>query len=131
MNTEEFNKYLLLTPASGVVDVHDGVCFDNEGMVIPTSATEIFKTAFIDKKTKADKEIQVREEMDAILAGISTSETMALMFKYVEAKISAATDSSDAPISTTVLTPTGEDVVVWGDRITAELTDKLVELRQI
>ena len=76
---------------------------------------------------------QVKVDMRNILQPMETEEVLTLMFKYMEAKLAdiagipGDTPDPDAPS----LTPTGEDLVVWGDRVASELEAKLLELRSI
>jgi len=77
------------------------------------------------------KELLARDkvvaDMDNILNGMSTSETIAFMFKYIDAKLGTDTKSKGA----TFTTSNGEDVLAWGDRMSEELGSKLKELRDI
>ena len=77
--------------------------------------------------------MQVQSDMKSILRPMEIEEVLTLMFKYMETKLATATGSSaDAPApGTPSLTPTGEDLEVWGDRVASELEAKLVELRSI
>jgi len=79
------------------------------------------------------KKVKIAEDMNDLLSGMSNAEMLTLMFKYMGEKLAIATGgSSDAPVpGTPSLTPTGEDLVTWGDRLSLELEAKLIELRSI
>ena len=79
------------------------------------------------------KKVKIAEDMDDLLSGMSNAEMLTLMFKYMGEKLAIATGgSSDAPTKgAKSITPTGEDLVVWGDRLSSELETKLIELRSI
>ena len=76
---------------------------------------------------------QVTVDMKNILHPMEMEEVLTLMFMYMKAKLAdiagipGDTPDPDAPS----LTPTGEDLVVWGDRVASELEAKLIELRDI
>ena len=62
---------------------------------------------------------------------MTPAESMLLMLKYGFEKKQPNDGSSDVPTPTTPLTPTGEDLVTWGDRIAEELEVKILELRNL
>jgi len=74
-------------------------------------------------------EERIRQELDAIIGDLTPAESMYLMLQYSMTKMNP--DASDEPTPTTHLTPTGEDIVTWGDRIASELEAKMIELRNL
>ena len=75
-----------------------------------------------------EKRIKLKQELDAIVGDLSPAESMYLMLQYGFAKMNATSDASDEQIS---LTPTGEDIITWGDRIASELGSKLIEIKNL
>ena len=75
------------------------------------------------KKEQRIKEIQ--DEMDLLLPSVASS--MFLMLEYANAK-NPDLDANDTNES---LTPTGEDIITWGDRIHQELKDKMLEIKAL
>jgi hypothetical protein len=126
-----FKKYLVSTTNTGVDTIVGNECFDDKGNVIPDSEIQKLLPVFQADKVVQEKERQIREDMRKVLGGMDTAETLTLMFKYMGAKMATLSGSADAPLPTIPLTPTGEDLIVWGDRIATELEDKLIELRKL
>ena len=80
------------------------------------------------EEQKKMEEARIQREMDALISDMSTSEAMYLMLAYSKEKMS--TDQNDEPAGEH-LTPTGEDIIVWGDRLSSELETKITELRSL
>jgi hypothetical protein len=135
---------------SGVIDwwfsplsAGENIIYDN-GM--PYKFTEDFKKPVVvggvvvegqtqaeaDTVHKQSEKARIQEEMNALLGGMTPSESMLLMLKYGFEKMNAQSgDSNDSPTPSVPLTPTGEDLVTWGDRVASELEAKMVELRSL
>ena len=75
-----------------------------------------------------DKE-RIIEELNAIIGDLTPAESMFLMLQYGMTKMNP--NASDEPTPSTPLTPTGEDIITWGDRIASELEVKMIELRNL
>ena len=75
-----------------------------------------------------DKETKLRQELDAIVGDLTPAESMYLMLQYGFAKMQPSDAEDDSGVS---LTPTGEDIITWGDRVARELGQKLTELREL
>ena len=82
-----------------------------------------------------DKKDEIRNEMNALVGDMTMPEAMYLMLQYGMQKMSLAAtpnDQSDTPAPPPAsLTPTGEDLLTWGDRIASELEQKIMELRSL
>jgi len=79
-----------------------------------------------------EESLRIHSEMQDILKPMSIEETLTLMFTYMREKLSDATGPNDPDDPEAIpLTPTGEDIIVWGDRVADELEAKLIELRSI
>ena len=78
--------------------------------------------------TLAVEKTRLTEELNAIVGNLSPAESMYLMLQYGFAKMNPNDSEDEATIS---LTPTGEDIVTWGDRIAQELGNKLVEIKNL
>ena len=79
-------------------------------------------------KNKAIKEYRLRLELDAIVGDLSHAESMYLMLQYGFAKMNPSDAEDDSGVS---LTPTGEDIITWGDRLAQELGNKLLEIKSL
>ena len=79
-------------------------------------------------KIKKKKTQEIHSEMETVIGELSPAESMFLMLQYAMLKMN--TDASDDPTGTH-LTPTGEDIVTWGDKIASGLEAKIVELRAL
>ena len=80
-----------------------------------------------------EKKDQLRREMEALIGDMTTPEAMFLMLQYGMQKMNAGSGGgqNDDPVPTIPLTPTGEDLITWGDRIATELEKKIIELRSL
>jgi len=77
----------------------------------------------------ADKnKAKLKRELDAIVGDLSPAESMYLMLQYGFAKMNPNDAEDDSGVS---LTPTGEDIITWGDRIAQELGEKLLEIKAL
>ena len=76
-----------------------------------------------------NKKAKLLEELDAIIGDLTPAESMFLMLQYGMTKMNP--DASDEPAPSIHLTPTGEDIITWGDRIASELEAKMIELRNL
>jgi len=74
------------------------------------------------------KKAKLHQELDAIVGDLTPAESMYLMLQYGFAKMQPSDAEDDSGVS---LTPTGEDIITWGDRIAQELGQKLTELREL
>ena len=77
-------------------------------------------------KAKEEEKARLRLELDAIVGDLTPAESMYLMLQYGFAKMQPSDAEDDSGVS---LTPTGEDIITWGDRIAKELGDKLKEIK--
>ncbi len=78
-------------------------------------------------KTKEKKKQKIHSEMETLIGELSPAESMFLMLQYGMLKMSGdANDPTGAH-----LTPTGEDIVTWGDKVASGLEAKIVELRTL
>ena len=74
---------------------------------------------------------ELRREMNDLVGDLTAPEAMFLMLQYGMLKMNANGDPSDEPAPSVPLTPTGEDLEVWGDRIASSLEQKIIELRSL
>ena len=79
-------------------------------------------------KLKQKKKQEIHSEMETLIGELSPAESMFLMLQYGMLKMNG--DTSD-PATGTHLTPTGEDIITWGDKIASGLEAKIVELRNL
>ena len=83
------------------------------------------------KQKSQDQREQLVKEANQII-DLSPAESMYLMLEYQYAKANPndpndPNDSSSQPS----LTPTGEDIITWGDRIHQELNAKMIEIKAL
>ncbi len=93
-----------------------------EGNIPEEAYTQVELDAYANSKVKQD----MHNEMNELLEDMTPAEAMLLMLHYGMAK----TNTSGTPVGEH-LTPTGEDVVTWGDKLATKLEDKIVKLRAL
>jgi len=95
-----------------------------EGNIVEPALTpdEIVVSSLNEEKAK------LHQELDDIVGDLTPAESMYLMLQYGFAKMQPSDAEDDSGMS---LTPTGEDIITWGDRIAKELGQKLTELREL
>jgi len=76
----------------------------------------------------SNKKSKLYEELDAIVGDLTPAESMYLMLQYGLTKMQPSDAEDDSGVS---LTPTGEDIITWGDRIAQELGSKLLEIKNL
>jgi len=96
----------------------------NGGEVLPQFTQDELDTATLEEKKN-----KLKEEMNALVSDMTMPEAMLLMLQYGMAKMNP--DASDEPTPTKPLTPTGEDLITWGDNLAIELEAKILELRSL
>ena len=89
-----------------------------------------YTPAELNAKEIEDKKQVIKNSMNELLGDLAPAESMLLMLKYGFEKMQPS-GSNDAPVPSVPLTPTGEDLVTWGDRVASELEAKVIELRQL
>lgn len=87
---------------------------------------EAYTQAELDAHTKRKEKQDIHNEMNELIGDMTPAEAMLLMLHYGMAK----TDTNSIPIGEH-LTPTGEDVVTWGDKLATKLEAKIVKLRAL
>ena len=90
------------------------------------TAEDAYTQSEIDDHLKKKAKQDVHNEMNELIGDMTPAEAMLLMLHYGMAK----TDTSGTPIGEH-LTPTGEDVVTWGDKLATKLEAKIVKLRAL
>ena len=97
---------------------------DKNGTVVESQTQGEADAIALEKKKQ-----KLRDEMDALVGDMTPAESMLLMLKYGFEKMNPNDDSSDD--SSISLTPTGEDLIVWGDRVASGIEDTLIKLRKL
>ena len=82
-----------------------------------------------DHNKEKEKE-KIKDEMNNLLGDMTPAESMMLMLRYGMIK-SSPDQSDDGGAIDDDLTPTGEDIITWGDRLASELEIKIRKLRSL
>ncbi len=90
---------------------------------------EKFTPEMIEENNKKIDKQRIHNEMNTLLGDITMPEAMFLMLQYSMAKIEGKSNEPTPRSISISLTPTGEDLITWGDRIASELEAKIFELR--
>ena len=131
----------------GVIDWWFEALKDDEKVIydngMPYKYTQDFKKPVVDKngvvvegQTQAEaaeahkqsEKARIQDEMNSLLDGMTPSETLILLMQYMGAKLS--TDANDAPNAPS-LTPDGRPILEWGDDISNQLINKLIQIRNL
>jgi len=79
-------------------------------------------------KIKEEEKARLKQELDAIVGDLTPAESMYLMLQYGFAKMQPSDAEDDSGVS---LTPTGEDIITWGDNVAKKLGEKLLEIKEL
>jgi len=79
-------------------------------------------------KAKEEEKAKLKQELDAIVGDLSSAESMYLMLQYGFAKMNPSGTEDDSGVS---LTPTGEDIITWGDKVVKKLGKKITEIKEL
>ncbi len=89
---------------------------------------EKFTSEILKESDKNQKILDIHKKMGDLMGVMTPAESMFLMLQYGNAKMNPTpvNDQDDESIS---LTPTGEDIITWGDNLASNLEILITELR--